>query len=520
MVAASELPMNENASATDMAQTIFGDGVTVVSASYTGDNRSSATYSDGDNVAPGVTPGDTGVILSTGRVSSFTNGSGQSNWRTNTSTNTTSVNNNSDFNAAAGARTYDASWLDVDFIPDNDFMTFQFVFSSEEFPEYANSNFQDFVGVWVNGQQAQMAIGASNPGNLVGGVNQNLYVDNTQDQHNTEMDGFTVTMTLSFPVTAGAVNSIRIGIADVGDSSYDSNLLIAGDSVQTVLIANDDSVHLPAGSVKIIDVLDNDFSATGGVITITHINGNAVSAGDTVNLPTGQSITLNADGTITLNANAEDEYFNFTYTIDDGTNVDTGFVLVDNIPCFVAGTMIETDRGARRVEDLGPGDMVLTKDEGFQPLRWVGRRAVPAVGKMAPIEIARGTFGNHDTLRVSPLHRVLVRDALAEILFGEREVLVCARDLVNDRTVRQIEGGTVEYLHILFDRHQVVYSDGLPTESFLPGPQMKDSFEAEIVEEICTLFPEIDPETGEGYGAAAHMVLRRAEGQLLAQAVA
>ncbi len=53
------------------------------------------------------------------------------------------------------------------------------------------------------------------------------------------MDGFTVTMTLTMVVTPGQVNSIRIGIADVLDSQYDTNVLIAGNSVQTVLVAAD-----------------------------------------------------------------------------------------------------------------------------------------------------------------------------------------------------------------------------------------------------------------------------------------
>ncbi len=158
---------------------------------------------------------------------------------------------------------------------------------------------------------------------------------------------------------------------------------------------------------------------------------------------------------------------------------------------------------------------VLTHDNGPQPLRWIGRRRVPAEGKFAPIRIAANTFGQHDLLLLSPLHRVLIRDVLAELLFGESEVLVAARDLVNDQSVRRIEGGEVEYIHILFDEHQVVYSQGLATESFLPGPQVTDSLDREVVEEICAIFPELDPETGQGYSPAARRTLRRYEAKLL-----
>lgn len=516
MVAASELPIDQNASAIQMAQTIFGDGVTVVSASYSGDSRSSGIYSQGETVSPGVTPGDTGVILSTGFVGNFTNGWGNANHSNSTSGNSWGQNGNPQFDAAAGVRTYDAAYLDIDFIPTGDTMTMQFVFSSDEFPEYANSLYQDFVGVWVNGVQVDMTIGAANPGELSGSSNENLFLSNTGSQYNTEMDGFTVTMTLTMAVVPGEVNSIRIGIADVGDSGYDSNLLIAGNSVQTVLIAHDDYSHLGADQTKTVNVMGNDFDADGGSLVITHINGQPVVAGDTVTLNTGQMVTLNADGTITLVGDGTEESFNFTDTINDGSNDDTGFVLINSVPCFVAGTMISTDRGERPIETLEPGDMILTRDNGFQPLRWIGHRRVAAKGEFAPISIAADRFGSHGAVKLSPLHRILIHDSRAELLFGDAEVLIAARDLVDGRDVRPVEGGTVDYLHLLFDRHQVVFSEGLATESFLPGPQMMRSFEAGFVSEICGLFPAIDPETGEGYGPAARRMLKSFEAQLLA----
>ncbi len=245
MVAGTELPIDRGATAQEMAETIFGDGVQIVagSASYTGDNDSSGIYTNGNSIAPGVTPGDTGVMFSTGDLRGFTNNSSQSNIRTNTTTNSSGSNNDPAFNAAAGASTFDASYLDVDFIPTGDFLTMQFVFSSEEFPEFATGAFQDFVGVWINGQFVELSAGDGDidPNNLNAGSNGNLFVDNTNDQFNTEMDGFTVTMTLTLtiPVNSGEVNSIRIGIADVTDNRYDSTLLIAGDSVQTTLVALD-----------------------------------------------------------------------------------------------------------------------------------------------------------------------------------------------------------------------------------------------------------------------------------------
>ncbi|MFP4274086.1 MAG: Hint domain-containing protein [Paracoccaceae bacterium] len=533
MATAQELPIDTSASALAMAQEIFGNGASIVSASYTGDSRSSGIFTDGDSAAPEVTPSDRGVILSTGRAGDITNESngwpwgGNAPWWWNsgsdpnesdsTSTNTSGPDNNAQFNAAAGSNTFDAAWLDVDFIPTGDTLSMQFIFASEEYPEFTSSIYQDFVGVWVNGQQVETEVGLASPNNINDTQNQNLFIDNTGGDYNTEMDGFTVTMTLKMKVIPDEVNSIRIGIADVSDNQYDSNLLIAAESVQTTLSATADMVEIYPDAVENLDVLANDENGTGGTLTITHINGNAVSAGDEITLPTGQQIKLNADGTIDIAGDGEVENVNFTYTVASSTGqTDTGYVLVDSVPCFVAGTRIATPDGARRVERLMPGDLVLTRDEGAQPLRWVGRRQVPAEGAFAPIRIAAGTFGQHGELRLSPLHRVLIRDVLAELLFGESEVLVAARDLVNDRSVRPEPGGMVDYVHLLFDRHQVVWSEGLETESFLPGPQIANSFEREIVDEIRTLFPEIDPETGAGYSPAARRALKSFEARLLA----
>jgi len=517
MVNATTLPINTGANATQMAQEIFGDGVTVVGASYTGDNRSSGIYTNGDTVSGGVTPSDSGVILSTGRATRFTNNSGQSNQSNSTSTNTKGVNNDPDFNALVGSNTYDAAWLDVDFIPTGDTLTMQFVFSSDEYPEYSNTIYNDAVGVWVNGMPATLTVGDGST--TVGNVNQtdniNLYNSNTGDQFNTEMDGFTVTMTLTMTVIPGVVNTIRIGIADLSDSSYDSNLLIAGDSLQTVLIANDDSIRIDAGGSKTLNVLGNDSSSTGATLTVTHINGVAVTAGDVVTLPNGQTVTLNADGTFTITADLDEELAAFTYAISDGTHTDTGFVTVNTVPCFVAGTLIRTPGGEVPVETLEAGDLVVTQDDGVQPLRWVGCRTVPATGNHAPIRIAAHTFGVHRTLMVSPQHRVLIRDSISELLFGEPEVLVAAKHLLNDRTVTRRTGGMVTYHHLLFDEHQVVFSEGLPTESFLPGPQATDSFEQDLLEELQSLFPELDPMTGAGYSPSARRTLKEHEAIVL-----
>lgn len=532
MVAASELPIQtvrEGTTAQNMADNIFGSGVTVTNASYTGDQDSAGIYTDGNATSPGVTPGGTGVILSTGNVEDFTNatGSGDANQDGSTSSNTSGP--------SLGSGTTDAAILDIDFTSLNATMTMKFVFSSEEYPEWQNSNYQDFVGVWINGTQVPMSVGNGDidPGNInlgnanTPGSNVNLYVDNADSAYNTEMDGFTVTMTLTMSVNVmdangnPATNSMRIAIVDVGDNTHGSNLLIAGDSVQSSLVATSDSINVYPNGTKTIDVLSNDTSAGGATLEIIQINGQDVQAGDTITLPTGQTVKLNADGTLEVVCDGDDENFNFTYTIADGditdpnTNTDVGYVNANSVPCFVAGTLIATPTGEIAAELLSPGDLVLTQDDGPQPVRWIGQRCVKATGDFAPIHIRANTFGEHGDLLVSPLHCVLIRDNLAELLFGEAEVLIAARDLVNDRSVLRRVGGEVTYVHLLFDRHQVVFSEGLETESFLPGPQTNKSLDREVADEIYALFPEIDRETGHGYSPAARRTLKTYEAGIL-----
>ncbi|PTV96226.1 Hint domain-containing protein [Rhodobacter aestuarii] len=520
MATGRELGYNTSASATQMAQTIFGDGVSVVSASYTGASSSAAVYYYGDSRAPETTPSDTGVILSTGNVSDFTQRNGDPNRYSNTSTNTWGQDNNSGFNALAGTRTYDAAYLDVTFVPDSDVMTISFTFASEEYPEYVNSIYNDVVGLWVNGSSVDVELNASVNG-VNGTNNENLYISNTGDDYNTEMDGFTVTMSVTFKVIPGQVNSLRIGIADVSDSSYDSNLLIAANSVQTVLIAADDEITLGENGSRTLDVLSNDINGTSGTLTITHINGVAVSAGDTVQLASGETVTLNADGSLQVTSDVGEESVNFTYEIASTSgHTDVGMVSVNVVPCFVAGTLIATPNGLRAVEALMPGDLVETQDAGPQPLCWVGRTRVAAAGAFAPIRFAKGAYGAARDVLFSPQHRVLVRDPVAELMFGESEVLVAAKDLVDGRQVTVREGGFVEYVHILFDRHHIVFSEGLATESFLPGPQVMGGMESEAQQEIQTLFPDLDPATGEGYGPAARRMLRSYEAQVLQRMVA
>ncbi|MDG1430938.1 MAG: choice-of-anchor L domain-containing protein [Paracoccaceae bacterium] len=517
MPKASELPIDTKASASEMAEAIFGDGIKIENASYSGSSKASGIFSNGDSVASDITPSDTGVILSTGKASSVTNSKGDVNTRSNTSTNNR-TSGDKELDELSGVKTYNAATIEAEFVPDGDTLTMQVVFSSEEYLEYCGTGFNDAVGIWVNGTPAELTVGDGDItiNNINDTSNANLYVDNhhNDDVANTEMDGFTVTLTLKAPVIAGETNTIKISIADGGDGYYDSNLLIAGDSVQCALVAGDDEVDINGLAATGVDVLSND--GDGGSLTITHINGQPVVAGETVSLPSGETVTLNADGTFDILSDGDEDTNIFSYTIqDDLGNTDTAFVTVSTTPCFVAGTLIRTPNGQVLVENLQAGDIVSTRDHGPRMLLWVGQTLRRAIGKDAPIVFESGVLGQHSTVAFSPNHRVLVKSPYVEMLFEKDEMLVKASHLVNGATIRRSERLTkVTYCHLLFDQHEIVFANELESESYHPGNETLGAFDTITRDEVLALFPQL---SSASYGPTARACLKAHEGRLLSK---
>lgn len=140
------------------------------------------------------------------------------------------------------------------------------------------------------------------------------------------------------------------------------------------------------------------------------------------------------------------------------------------VTCFLAGTLIETPRGPGPIEDLRPGGRVLTLDSGYRTIRWIGRSQVDGTRDLAPVRIAAGALGNRRDLFVSPNHRMLLRSAAAELNFASRDVLVAAKFLVNGTTLHPAPRRKARYLHLLLDRHELVFAEGLASETLFTGP--------------------------------------------------
>ncbi|MEM9582476.1 MAG: Hint domain-containing protein [Pseudomonadota bacterium] len=159
---------------------------------------------------------------------------------------------------------------------------------------------------------------------------------------------------------------------------------------------------------------------------------------------------------------------------------------------FGRGTRITLSDGSQRpVEDLRPGDRVLSRDNGMQAIRWIGKRTVQAVGDFAPVVISEGVLGNAENITISQQHRMLISDWRAEVMVGSKDVLIQAADLVNDDTIFIRKGGFVEYTQLVFDQHQILYAEGVPTESLHMSQQILANLPEDIAGEVLALFPDL-----------------------------
>lgn len=196
----------------------------------------------------------------------------------------------------------------------------------------------------------------------------------------------------------------------------------------------------------------------------------------------------------------------WTFSFAGRTGGNGGEVWIDdisltaNINCFASGTLIDTDRGPVAVEELRPGDRVVTRDNGLQPVRWVASRHLSpadlaARPQLCPVRLRRGALGPElpqADLLVSPQHRLLVRSAIVSRIADTPEALVAAKHLLGMPGVELVppEAG-ITYHHVMFDRHEVIRANGSWAESLLIGPQLTKTVSLSGFLELAALFPEL-----------------------------
>lgn len=157
---------------------------------------------------------------------------------------------------------------------------------------------------------------------------------------------------------------------------------------------------------------------------------------------------------------------------------------------FARGTMITLATGAQKpIEDLQAGDRVLTRDHGGQPIRWIGRATLRAVGPFAPVVITTGTLGNAGDLIVSQHHRMFLYQRERKAGVPTSELLVQAKHLVDGERVFLREGGFIDYLALVFDRHEIIYAEGVPAESLMVNDATVNRLPAELSADVKARFP-------------------------------
>ncbi len=208
-----------------------------------------------------------------------------------------------------------------------------------------------------------------------------------------------------------------------------------------------------------------------------------------VRVGAGEDFGTDIDGrSIQRGPNGNDDFFNDLDSTPGAGNV-----------CFTPGVRIATPTGPRPVEHLRPGDLVITRDAGVRPVRWVGGRHLPVEElrrspHLCPIRIAAGALGlglPRRTLHLSPQHRILRPGPLLEM--GLAEVLVAGRHLLGRPGIRQVEPAEgVHYLHFALDAHHVVFAEGLPAETLHFGPEARRVLGPGQVAELRNIFPGLD----------------------------
>lgn len=289
-----------------------------------------------------------------------------------------------------------------------------------------------------------------------------------------------------------------------------------------------------------------DLSDPGATMVTGDFDAGPISGGSNGEAPSGysfSSLSTTSYGSLVANtttgeytfivdrdaviASGNDQVVSFTVTGGSGGFSDTDTVEITILICVARGTLIETDTGPVPVESISPGDRVATLDGPSKPVRWIGSRRVGASelardASLRPIRIAQDALGPGRPARdliVSPQHRIFLTGWRNELLFGETQVLVPAKSLLNDQTITLAHDlDEVEYFHLLFDTHEIIFTEGTPTESFLPGDHTMMALDAAVRDELLTLFPELCGSTG--FGPPARPALRHWEARVLARDIA
>ncbi len=343
--------LNSGTTTSDLANALVGSGVSVSNVTYTGDDRAAGTFTGG----AGIIGFNSGIVLDSGKVQTYTADPACSQGVEGPNTcyeggpsgddNSTSFGlpGDSDLTGLAGFPTFDASVLQFDFVPTFSTVQFSYVFSSEEYSDYSNTEFNDTFGFFVNGTNCALVPGTTDPvsvntinnGNDIGGDttphNAQYFINNVPPTLNTQMDGLTTVLTCNATVNAGTTNHMKLAIADGSDSVLDSAVfleghsLVSGTAIATSLAGGSQSgssITVPSGTAVTDQASLTGVNASTATGTVTYnvfsdANcQNAVSSGPHQSITTPGTLPASAPVTLT---NAGPYYWQAIYS-GDGTN--------------------------------------------------------------------------------------------------------------------------------------------------------------------------------------------------------
>jgi hypothetical protein len=253
---------------------------------------------------------------------------------------------------------------------------------------------------------------------------------------------------------------------------------IAGDQITIQAVAD------LFGSLFVGGTLNTDYNALVGDITEAALSGGHIEVlpGGTVDglgfvnpftLDAAQKLVIGEVASALFGTAASADHATLDIGFGTRVNPNSNTPFVDAIfttnaainPCFAAGTRILTLRGEVAVEALGVGDVVITHAGEEQPVVWIGRREVE-IGAQARPETVRPVVIEAEALGEGvPGRRLVVSPDHALFLEG---VLVPAKELLNWTSIRQDSAvERVVYYHVELARHDVIFAEGTPVETYL-----------------------------------------------------
>ena len=310
--------------------------------------------------------------------------------------------------------------------------------------------------------------------------------------------------TITLGASATVTNIIINDDDDTDPNTFDDGFVDTPGDGSTPSTANNDQV------------LDQDVTVNG----TTYLAGSQVELEFAFQTTTGETfwiIRIDGDNVGISGPTLPTPGSSYTVDTDDGTN-DGQMIPIDQVPCFTAQSQILTPNGWRQISDLSLGDRIVTADNGTQEIRWIGAKRLASVylpNHLKPVLIPKDAFGEGHPFQdivVSPQHRFLIKKWECQMLFGDSEAFVAAKWL---QSAHQLNPLVVEYWHVMFDQHEVIFANGLETESFFPGMGGLKSLGSRSQEEVFQLFPHIKNDAG-SYGATSRFCLNAREYSMLA----